>query len=56
MCRAPNHPQAAVALLAWMKNDFTAHSTVPAAKTLVFVNYRYACTNCHWMKANMFTA
>jgi thiol:disulfide interchange protein DsbD len=43
--------------LAWMKNDFDG--AVARAKTenkLVLVSFTgYACTNCHWMKANMFT-
>jgi thiol:disulfide interchange protein DsbD len=43
--------------LVWMKNQYRealirAHSE----GKLVFVNFTgYACTNCHWMKANMFT-
>jgi len=43
--------------LAWMKNDF--HGALDRARRenkLVLVNFTgYACTNCHWMKANMFT-
>jgi thiol:disulfide interchange protein len=43
--------------LAWMKNDY--HGALDRARRegkLVFVNFTgYACTNCHWMKANMFT-
>jgi thiol:disulfide interchange protein DsbD len=41
----------------WIKNDFAA----AAAKArdegkLIFVSFTgYACTNCHWMKANMFS-
>ncbi|MEZ5351441.1 MAG: cytochrome c biogenesis protein CcdA [Bryobacteraceae bacterium] len=42
--------------LKWMKNDYKA--ALERARTegkLVFVNFTgYACTNCHWMKANMF--
>lgn len=42
--------------LAWMKNDL--EGAIAKAKTenkLVFVNFTgVACTNCHWMKANMF--
>jgi len=41
---------------AWMKNDLKG--ALAKAKTenkLVFVSFTgYACTNCHWMKANMF--
>jgi thiol:disulfide interchange protein DsbD len=43
--------------LAWMKNDY--HGALNRARSegkLVLVNFTgYACTNCHWMKANMFT-
>ncbi|MEX2262726.1 MAG: cytochrome c biogenesis protein CcdA [Bryobacteraceae bacterium] len=43
--------------LAWIKNDY--RGALEQARTegkLVFVNFTgYACTNCHWMKANMFT-
>jgi len=42
---------------AWMKNDY--HGALDRARRegkLVFVNFTgYACTNCHWMKANMFS-
>lgn len=43
--------------LAWMKNDFEgALARAKAENKLVFVAFTgYACTNCHWMKANMFT-
>jgi thiol:disulfide interchange protein len=43
--------------LAWMKNQFPqALETARRDGKLVFVNFTgYACTNCHWMKANMFT-
>jgi thiol:disulfide interchange protein DsbD len=43
--------------LAWMKNDLDgALARAKAEGKLVFVNFTgYACTNCHWMKANMFT-
>src|SRR5947208_7154643 len=43
--------------LAWMKNDYRgALERARQEKKLVFVNFTgYACTNCHWMKANMFT-
>lgn len=43
--------------LKWHKNDLPA--ALAQAKSegkLVFVNFTgYTCTNCHWMKANMFT-
>jgi thiol:disulfide interchange protein DsbD len=44
-------------LLAWAKNDFPqALERARREGKLVFVNFTgYACTNCHWMKANMFT-
>lgn len=43
--------------LSWLKNDFEgALARAKAENKLVFVNFTgYACTNCHWMKANMFT-
>jgi thiol:disulfide interchange protein len=42
---------------AWMKNDLAgALERARKEKKLVLVNFTgYACTNCHWMKANMFT-
>lgn len=42
--------------LAWMKNDLKgALAKARAEGKMVFVNFTgYACTNCHWMKANMF--
>jgi thiol:disulfide interchange protein len=42
--------------LTWMKNEFReALARARAEGKLVFVNFTgYACTNCHWMKANMF--
>ena len=42
---------------AWMKNQYReALARARAEGKLVFVNFTgYACTNCHWMKANMFT-
>jgi thiol:disulfide interchange protein DsbD len=45
------------ASLVWMKNQFPqALDTAKREGKLVFVNFTgYACTNCHWMKANMFT-
>lgn len=43
--------------LAWTKNNY--HEALDKARRegkLVFVTFTgYACTNCHWMKANMFT-
>jgi thiol:disulfide interchange protein DsbD len=43
--------------LAWMKNDLPgALARAKAENKRVFVAFTgYACTNCHWMKANMFT-
>ena len=43
--------------LVWMKNDLAgALERARKEKKLVLVNFTgYACTNCHWMKANMFT-
>jgi thiol:disulfide interchange protein len=43
--------------LAWIKNDLTgALDRARKEHKLVLVNFTgYACTNCHWMKANMFT-
>jgi thiol:disulfide interchange protein len=43
--------------LYWIKNDYRgALETARKEGKLVFVNFTgYACTNCHWMKANMFT-
>jgi thiol-disulfide isomerase/thioredoxin len=43
--------------LAWMKNQFReALEKARREGKLVFVNFTgYACANCHWMKANMFT-
>ena len=42
--------------LAWMKNQYReALAKARAEGKLVFVDFTgYACTNCHWMKANMF--
>ncbi len=42
--------------LAWMKNQYKeALAKAKAENKLLFVNFTgYACTNCHWMKANMF--
>jgi thiol:disulfide interchange protein len=43
--------------LVWMKNQYReALDRARAEHKLLFVNFTgYACTNCHWMKANMFT-
>ncbi len=43
--------------LAWVENDLTgAFSQAKSGNKYVLVNFTgYACTNCHWMKANMFT-
>jgi len=42
--------------LVWMKNQYReALSEARAENKLVLVTFTgYACTNCHWMKANMF--
>jgi len=42
---------------AWLKNDFDgALAKAKAENKRVLVAFTgYACTNCHWMKANMFT-
>jgi thiol:disulfide interchange protein DsbD len=43
--------------LVWMKNQYReALERARAEGKTVLVNFTgYACTNCHWMKANMFT-
>jgi thiol:disulfide interchange protein len=43
--------------LAWNENDLAASfAKAKAEGKTVLVNFTgYACTNCHWMKANMFT-
>jgi thiol:disulfide interchange protein DsbD len=43
--------------LVWMKNQYReALARAHREGKLVLVNFTgYACTNCHWMKANMFT-
>jgi thiol:disulfide interchange protein len=50
-------PPAANGDLAWNENDLTgAFAKAKAEGKTVLVNFTgYACTNCHWMKANMFT-
>ncbi len=42
---------------AWMKNAYTqALAEGKAEGKRIFLNFTgYACTNCHWMKSNMFT-
>ena len=44
-------------ILAWIQNDY--HGALDRARRegkLVLVDFTgYACTNCHWMKANMFS-
>jgi thiol:disulfide interchange protein DsbD len=41
---------------AWIKNDYAqALARARAENKRVFLNFTgYACTNCHWMKSNMF--
>jgi thiol:disulfide interchange protein DsbD len=48
---------AGVSESAWMKNQYPeALARARAESKLVLVSFTgYACTNCHWMKANMFT-
>ena len=48
---------AAASGLKWMKNDYRgAIARAKAEGKTVLVNFTgYACTNCHWMRANMFT-
>ena len=43
--------------LRWIKNDYRAAlAQARDENKLLFVSFTgYACTNCHWMKANMFT-
>jgi thiol-disulfide isomerase/thioredoxin len=43
--------------LVWMKNQYRdALAKARAEGKLVLINFTgYSCTNCHWMKANMFT-
>ncbi|MGE5569208.1 MAG: protein-disulfide reductase DsbD family protein [Rhodospirillales bacterium] len=43
--------------IAWLKNQYgEALARARAGNKLVLVSFTgYACTNCHWMKANMFT-
>ena len=41
----------------WLKNDYQAALQIAREQgKAVLVSFTgYACTNCHWMKANMFT-
>ena len=50
-------PPAGGGELQWVENDLAgAFATAKASNKYVLVNFTgYACTNCHWMKANMFT-
>lgn len=52
-----NASTSASAGLPWTKNNLAAAlERAKAENKKVFVNFTgYACTNCHWMKANMFT-
>jgi len=46
----------ASAELPWITNDYPAAlAKARQSNKLVFINFTgYACTNCHWMRANMF--
>src|SRR5256712_13937926 len=57
LARESPRPGGASSGLAGMKNDYRgALERARREGKLVFVNFTgYACTNCHWMKANMFT-
>ena len=50
-------PPAGSGDLQWVENDLAgAFAQAKAGNKYVLVNFTgYACTNCHWMKANMFT-
>jgi thiol:disulfide interchange protein DsbD len=50
-------PGSSGSALVWMKDQYRAAlDRARREGKLVFVNFTgYACTNCHWMKANMFT-
>jgi thiol:disulfide interchange protein DsbD len=54
---SPSGPAGQSTGLVWMKDQYReALSRARAENKLVFINFTgYACTNCHWMKANMFT-
>lgn len=49
-------PSASGEKLVWMKNQYKeALEKGRAEDKLIFLNFTgYACTNCHWMKSNMF--
>jgi thiol:disulfide interchange protein len=53
----PSGGAAASGDLQWTENDLAgAFAQAKAGNKNVLVNFTgYACTNCHWMKANMFT-
>jgi len=55
-CAAPGGTAAGGEQLVWMKNQYKeALAKARAEHKLLFINFTgYACTNCHWMKANMF--
>jgi thiol:disulfide interchange protein DsbD len=55
--RADAEPSRSGESLAWLKNQYQeALEKAHAQNKSVLVNFTgYACTNCHWMKANMFT-
>jgi thiol:disulfide interchange protein DsbD len=50
-------PVSSGSALVWMKDQYRAAlDRARRERKRVFVNFTgYACTNCHWMKANMFT-
>jgi thiol:disulfide interchange protein DsbD len=50
-------PGSSGSTLVWMKDQYRAAlDRARRERKLVFVNFTgYACTNCHWMRANMFT-
>ncbi len=50
-------PGSSGSVLVWMKDQYRAAlDRARREGKRVFVNFTgYACTNCHWMKANMFT-
>ncbi len=50
-------PGSSGSALVWMKDRYRAAlDRARRERKRVFVNFTgYACTNCHWMKANMFT-
>src|ERR1019366_275276 len=56
LCSA-GHAAGGESALPWMKNQYReALDRARREGKLVLLNFTgYACTNCHWMKANMFT-